>query len=155
MERHTLALLCFLAFNLLSSPAFAARYVPIKVYFDGELILEGNASDDGHPDADAVWEALKQVNLGETDAFIKLFGRDVGDELKIWKKPEGELPMKIRIDVAYGGVAEVTALRVRRQRPDAAGRVWRVHPEDVDNSFNTRLIKRSDAARLANPKRDK
>lgn len=155
MKRHTFALLCFFTFGLLSCPAFAARFVPIKVYLDGELILEGNASDNGHRDADAVWDALRQADLGETDAFIKLFGKDLGDEIKIWKKSDSELPLKITIDVAYGGVAVVTALRVKRQRPDAAGRVWRLHPDDVANSFSKRLIKRSYAARLSNPRREK
>ena len=86
------------ALSLLSCPAFAARYVPIKVSVDGEVILEGNASDNGRPDADEVWDALKRVNLGETKAFKKLFGESVGDDLLILKKrSEKEQPLEITI----------------------------------------------------------
>ena len=35
--------------------ADAARYVPIEVLLYGEVILSGNASDNGRPDADEVW----------------------------------------------------------------------------------------------------
>ncbi|MCA9124443.1 MAG: hypothetical protein H6822_33865 [Planctomycetaceae bacterium] len=148
--------LCFIALNILSCPVFAARYVPIKVYLDGQVILEGNASDDGSPDADEVWDALKQVNLGETEAFKKLFGKDVDDEFTILKRrKEREQPLKITIDVAYGGVAETTGLRIRRMHPDGAGRVWRIQSEEVSDLFNERLIRRSDVARLSNLKRSK
>ena len=146
--------LCCLAGSLLCGPAYAARYVPIKIYLDGEVILEGNASDDGRPDADEVWDALKEVNLGETEAFKQMFGENAGDDLLILKKrSEREQPLPIRIEVAYGGVAETTGLRLRRMPPDPAGRAWRIRAEEVSGLFNSRLIKRSDVARLADVKR--
>ena len=146
--------LCFIALNIVSCSVFAARYVPIKVYLDGEVILEGNASDDGSPDADEVWDALKQVNLGETEAFKKMFGDDVADDFTIVKKrSEKEQPLPITVDVAYGGVAKTTGLHIRRMAPDGAGRVWRIDPKEVSQLFGGRLIKRSDVARLSNPRR--
>jgi len=149
-------LLLILALNLMSVPAFAARFVPIKISIDGEVLLEGNASDDGRPDADQVWEALKQVNLEETEAFKKQFGKVASDEFKLLRK-QGERgqPRNVTIDVAYGGLAETASLTIRRMPPDGAGRVWRIRAEDVDTLFNNRLIRRSDAATLSNPKRSK
>lgn len=149
-------LLCFLALNLVSVPAFAARFVPITISINGEVILEGNASDDGRPDADQVWDALKQVNLGETEAFKKLFGNVASDDFKLPRK-QGERgqPLKFTIDVAYGGHAETANLTIRRMPPDGAGRVWRIRAEEVDNLFNIRFIRRSDVANLSNPRRSK
>lgn len=154
MKRHLLAMLPLLACCLLSSPALAARFVPIEVYLDGELILQGNASDDGSPDADQVWDALKQVNLGETDAFKEMFGENVDDAFNILRKrSDREQPLIISIHVAYGGMAKTKTLRILRKPADGAGRVWRIHHEEVSRLFNARMIRRSDVVRLSNPKR--
>jgi hypothetical protein len=154
--RMALALFCFLGSTFSHCPAFAARFVPIKIYVDGELILEGNASDDGTPDADEVWDALKRVNLGETREFKRLAGDNIGDQLEIFRKQKGDdKAMPIRIEVAYGGTAEITALRIQRKSPDGAGRVWRIESQQVSDLFDTRYLSRSDAAGLSNPKRKK
>jgi hypothetical protein len=153
-RQHSCNFLCLVALCVFSGPAIAARYVPIKIHLNGEVILEGNASDDGKPDADEVWDALKKVNLGETEAFKKLFGDDVADDFTIVKKrSENEQPLPITIEVAYGGVAKTTGLHIRRMAPDGAGRVWRIDPKEVSQLFGGRLIKRSDVARLSNPRR--
>ncbi len=132
----------------------AARYVPIRIYLDGDVILEGNASDDGTPDADGVWDALKRVNLGETDAFTKAFGTVTEEAFTIEKRHgASEQPLKITVEATYGGVAETTRLRVRRMPPDGTGRVWRIHPDEVRDLFGHRLIKRSAVARLTEPAR--
>ena len=136
-----------------SSSATAARFVPVRVFVDGELILSGNASDNGYRDADEVWDALKKVNLEATDAFKKLVPDTSANTIEISKKQaEKGKPQRIRLNVAYGGLAETAALHLERQPPDGAGRVWRISADDVDRLFNSRLVRREQVTRLKNPK---
>jgi hypothetical protein len=130
--------------------ACAARYVPIEVTVDGEVILKGNASDNGEPDADEVWEALKHVNLGETNAFMKLGIDPQAKEPTI----EGNARKSVRINVRYGGVAETNTLVLRRMPPDSVGRVWRISSTDIDKLFLNRMVSRRDVVRLKDPKRE-
>ncbi len=149
-----LGIFFFLSVTIGSNAVFAARYVPIKIYLDGEVILEGNASDNGKPDADEVWDALKRVNLGETNAFKKYLGEEHSEERAIDSKTTQEIP-GIRIFVAYGGVAETAKLTIQRKPPDSAGRVWRISKVDVERLASSRMVRRTDVTRLANPKQQK
>ena len=134
--------------------ADAARYVPIEVLLYGEVILSGNASDNGRPDADEVWDALKEVNLGETEAFAKL---EVDAKAKEYAV-QGEIKkgiFPIVIKVAYGGRAETRFLKLKRMAPDGAGRVWRISTGDVDDLFLKRMVSRRDVIALDDPRLEK
>lgn len=138
-----------------SSSTLATRVVMVRISLNGELILQGYLSDDGSPDADEVWEGLKTVNLEEGEAFAKLrIAPDLKEYRIVGTAGRAEAP-PIRLEVDYGGVAQLRALTIRRMPPDPAGRVWRIAAEDVDGSFDGRMLSRREAARLANPKLEK
>jgi hypothetical protein len=154
IRRSLSAVAILLTFVSLSGSARAARFVPIEIYLNGELILEGNASDDGAPDADAVWDQLGKVNLGETDAFQKLPGAQDQDTVVIESKErDARGDPGVLIDVRYGGVAHTAKLRIHRQPPDRAGRVWRIDAEDAADLFSSRFVRRRDVERLSDPER--
>ena len=135
--------------------ASAARYVPVEVRLNGEVILEGNVSDDGHRDADELWEALKVSDLGEAEAFKKLRVAPDLNEYKVAGGGDKAEPLPVQIKVRYGGVAQSRAITIRRVPPDSAGRVWRISAADVDDSFDGRMLSRREAAKLVNPKLEK
>ncbi len=118
-----------------------ARYVPIEIKLGDQVLWEGNASDDGHPDADAVWEALKEAPLRrgpDFDANAAKIHFD-GDTASL----EGE----ITIDVAYGGEITVRGVTLKKVATDKGER-WMVPAEFVDKWFWSRQIKRLGAAHL-------
>jgi len=141
--------------SLYCGTAFGSRYVPIEISVNGEVILKGNASDDGERDADAVWEFLKGMKLQETDAFKKLA---IASDLKEYKF-KFESPKNregpIKIDASVGGEVTTCVMTIKRVTPDARGGTWCIDPEDLDDFFNFRMILRSEARYLKNPKYDK
>jgi hypothetical protein len=149
------AFVCLLTL-LSSSTAEAARLVPVEVKLNGVVILEGSTGDNGEPDADAVWDALKNINLAETGAFKKFH---VDPKLKEFQVKSVDLltkrPLPIVVEIRYGGIVETTELLLQRREPDQAGRVWRISPAEVDRLFIDRLIPRSAAAQLTNPRQER
>lgn len=148
--------LSFAALSLICGTALGARYVPVRISVNGEVILEGNASDDGHRDADAVWEALKDVKLRETEAFKKL---EIASDATVYKfrldRPENNAPLPIQIDASVGGEAATCVMTIKRVKPDGGGGTWKIDSEDLDGLFDFRLISRAQARYLKNPKFDK
>lgn len=140
--------------NLFCSAAFGARYVKVEVSVDGEVILEGNASDDGHRDADEIWEALKHAKLRETDAFKKL---KIPTDLMEYKFERGRPKSPpFKIDASYGGEHSTYFLKIKRVvASDGPAGTWRIDPEVLDTGFDFRSISRGEARRLKNPKFDK
>ena len=57
--------------------------------------------------------------------------------------------------IAYGGKSIERELKLIRVPIDKQGREWTLDPTEVDQMFDDRLIRRSDAARLKNPKASK
>ena len=137
---------------LAGSSAVAARYVPVRISLDGEVILEGNLSDDGDRDADELWDALKSANLRETDAFRELQVAPDLKELTIGGSAGKQETLPVQVTVKYGGVAQSRAITIRRMPSDRVGSTWRVSAEDVDELFNRRLLSRREVAKLADPK---
>jgi len=135
---------------------YGARLVRVEITLNGEVILEGNASDNGERDADAIWEALKVTNLRETDAFRKL---KIDPELKEYQfdldPPEKGHAWPIKIDASFGGEKETRFVTIKRVTPDQNGGSWRIDSQDLDDAFDTRMIMRSEAVRLKRPKYDK
>lgn len=142
--------------GMLCNTAFALRLCWVEISLNGEVILETSYGDNGHPDADAVWEGLKVQNLRETDAFKKL---KIDPELKEYRfdvpppQKGEEWPIKIR--ATYGGVAETRFVTIKRVAPDQTGGSWRIDAKDLDREFDTRKISRRQARELKDPKYDK
>ena len=152
MKRYMFALLFCLTTCLLASPAYAARLIRIKIYLDGEVILEGGAGDDGHPDADAVWKRLRSRKLKATEHFQKLnVAPDAKETTVTSDEPIGPLD-PIIVDINYGGKATTRRLKLIRVPMDKHGREWTLDAAQVDELFHDRYIHRSEAARLENPR---
>jgi hypothetical protein len=126
--------------------------VKVVVILDGKVILEGNASDDGHRDADELWEALKSVKLKPTAAFAKLQIKDDAKQVTVTNTaPKGE-ESNLQIKMAYGGRAATREIGVTRQPADPAGREWQIDSKDIDRLFEYREISRYEASILKHPK---
>ena len=61
----------------------------------------------------------------------------------------------IVVDITYGGRAITRKLKLLRVPIDEGAREWILDPSEVDRMFDDRLIRRSDAARLENPRKSK
>jgi hypothetical protein len=148
------AIICAICVGSVSN-AWAARFVPAEVLLDGKVILEGNASDNGHRDADELWEALKTVQFKPTEEFWKLnIDNEAARAVVESTAPKGQ-QVNLKIEVTYGGMALTRKIRVYRVPPDSAGRDWRIDAVDIEDLFDSRMISRRDAAGLVNPKRKK
>ena len=137
--------------------AQAARYVKIEVLLDGKVLLEGNDSDDGHRDADQVWDALTSVNFKATDEFKKLMTKDDVQEVLL-KSTTGSArgeQVNLQIDAMYGGTVVTHELHIKRVPVDRFGREWQLDAKELTKLFRYRTISRDQAAQLANPKRTK
>lgn len=148
-------LILFVTLASLHGSVLAARYVPVKVFVNGKLILTGSASDDGRRDADEVWESLNRVELKESGAFRELVGNANRDHVELGDVRTTSSDSSIRVDVRYGGVADTRRLRLVRFMSDDGTVSWRIHSNDVERLFGDRMITRSAAKSLVNPKRDK
>lgn len=135
--------------------AETARLVPASISVDGEIVLRASTSDDGRPDADAVWSYLHRLEFEPTDAFASL-GLAPGDtaaELG-WLRSranaaKGE-PPELVVSIAYGGRDAPYHLALERSRGSST---WRVAKETIEQRFPHRTITRAQAARLTNPER--
>ena len=96
-KQFTFSVVMLLAIIVVCSSALAARYVPVAIYLNGELILEGNVSDNGSPDADAVWENLKRANLRETVAFQRI---QPDKTVKTFELGTRETPVRLSVRTA-------------------------------------------------------
>jgi hypothetical protein len=113
-----------------------ARYAPITISLDDQVLWEGNASDDGHANADVVWARLQTAPLrrGEDfDANASKIRLD-GDTASL----EGE----ITIDVRYGGVITLRKLTMTKVTTEKGER-WMVPAGFAEKMFWSRMIQRS------------
>lgn len=148
---------CIAALVLIASPtdARAARYIYTEISINGQVVLQGPAGDDGHADADQVWDYLKSVRLKPTDNFSKLqISADAKEAFLTGEAPIGELG-KVVIEIKYGGMARSRKLKIIRVPRDKQGREWQLDPAQVEELFDRRWIRRSDVVRLENPDRSK
>lgn len=140
---------------LVSREASAARYINAEISIDGEVVLEGPASDNGHADADQVWDYLKTVRLRPAENFSKLQIRDDAKEAILsGDAPKGELGT-IVVEIMYGGKVQTRQLKIVRVPRDKQGREWQLDPAQIEELFDRRWVRRSDVARLKNPERSK
>lgn len=142
-KQFTFSVVMLLAIIVVCSSALAARYAPVAIYLNGELILEGNVSDNGSPNADAVWENLKRANLRETVAFQRI---QPDKTVKTFELGTRETP--VRLSVRYGGNIETRQLTIHQQAEDDDKRTWRIDSEDIDRLSQRRLVSRSDVDRI-------
>ena len=140
-------------------PAFAGaeagvRLVTARILVDGEVVLQGSTSDDGDPDADAVWAYLHRLDLRPTEAFGSLAIEPGSDEVTLgWLRSKDNAhlgkPPTLGLEIEYGGEDAPFLLGLVRSE----GGHWRVAPETVERRFSYRRITRSQAADLDEPKR--
>ena len=148
------ATLAWSAAHAVSGPE-PARLVSAKITIDGEVVLKASTSDNGHPDADAVWGyLLTELVFRETEAFANLNVDPNADTasfgwLRSKKNEHLGPPPKILLEVAYGGWDNPYRLGLVRSEKDGT---WRVAPETVERRFAYRRITRRQAAELDQPK---
>ena len=143
---------------LASSPAAppAERLVSASIEVDGKVVLRASTSDDGHPDADAVWGYLRAgLEFRPTEDFGSLGVAPEALEVELgWLKSRANAhlgdPPKLAVDVAYGGYDEPYQLKLVRA---SGAETWRVSPETAERRFPYRRITRAQAAALEQPKR--
>ena len=123
------------------------RLVRAELRFNGELLLETSTSDDGHPDVDQVWAYLPGLAFRPTPEFAKLLAAR-GVEGDAFTLERGEKDDWIRLDIAYGGRAELRKLPLRRD-----GETWKVDADAVQGAAERRWIRRWEAAALYGDKR--
>lgn len=128
----------------------AARFIPASIAVEGREILLGSTSDDGHPDVDAVWGYLSGIAFTPTEEFAKLGLTTDGAQLLLEKKGE---PRAIVLDLAYGGEVRTWRLMLERSQSEQGELRWKLAPGEIERLFSYRLISRSEAARLRDPKR--
>ena len=134
------------------------RLVSASITVGGEVVLRASTSDDGHPDADEVWNYLiEQLEFQPTEAFASLGIDPTSKAVTLgWLKGRetehlGE-PPTIAVEVAYGGHDAPFRLGLVRS-PEKT--TWRVDRATVERRFDYRRITRAQAAQLTNPKRTK
>ena len=139
----TLALFTFGAVD-----AEASRLVRASVSVDGKVVLKSSYGDNGSPDADEVWDQLKSLTFAPTEEFASLGLAEGAREATL----ESNVPVgtfgQIYVDIAFGGTGQTRHLRLIRVEKDQNGRLWRIHPEDIDDLFDERMIRRDQAALL-------
>jgi hypothetical protein len=152
-----------------ASARASARYVPAEIRVDGVTVLRASTSDDGSPDADAVWDYQRAtLAYEETEAFAEarkgtaVVVREVdGARECILQSPEvvdedGKQQRRkpiVEVDVSYGGRARVFEARLV-ERKSADGRAhWLLAVEAVERMFSHREISRREASLLADPER--
>lgn len=128
----------------------AARFVPATIAIDGKEILRGSASDDGKPDVDEVWGYLRGMAFTPTEEFAKLGLAADASQLLLEKKGE---PKAIVLDLAYGGEVRTWRLELARGVDGQGKACWKLAEPEIERLFSYRLISRSEAARLREPKR--
>lgn len=126
--------------------AQAARLVKIRVYVDEVVILEGSTSDDGSPDADKVWNYLREVRLKPTNHFEKFVDKFTTNDDSI------ELNATGNISVAYGGQKVFKKAVFTKSTDEKGVAQYRLDPELIEKWFDSRLITRREAAGLFSPK---
>ena len=117
------------------------RLVSMRILLDDQELFECATSDDGHPNADAVWDYLKLAEFRR--------GEDFADsESKIRRDENGvSLTGDVKVDVAYGGQLTVRELTLNRTVTDNGER-WTVPENLVDKWFWFRFVHRLNAEHL-------
>ncbi len=123
----------------------AQRLVRMSIEVNGQKTMFASTSDNGHPDADAVWNYLSETNFEFEEGQLPDNIDEDADEFTLTGDREKGL---IKIDVRYGGKATVRELRFTRVEADHAGRVWRIDPAVITEQFANRSISRRQAANL-------
>jgi hypothetical protein len=138
-----------------TNQATAARYVEASITRDGITLLKGSTGDNGRVDADGVWEYLKSIKFKATEDFRRLnVAPDAKETILTSDAPTGQ-PGTIILDIRYGGKAITRKLKLVRVPIDEYGSEWSLDAAQVDKLFEERLIRRSDAAQLENPRNSK
>ncbi len=163
---YILLALCVVSLVASSSRAgTSARFIPVRVLVDGDVVFTGSTSDDGGPDADAVWAYLTGCKLtptAELNALAKERHAPGASEWTLYGQPDpkgalganGQIlrTADVTLEISYGGTAHARELQLVAT-PSGDG--WCVARAEVERHFDSRLISRREAAELERPKRSK
>ena len=136
-------------------PATAQRAIAITFSVDGEIVLRAGTSDDGSPDADAVWERAAALELRPTEAFAALQVPASESTLALGllrgraTEHLGDPPL-LELSVAYGGRTRLSTAELTRVSGTDR---WLLAPETFERYFSIRSISRREAALLDRPER--
>jgi len=140
------------ALSLLVLPAAPqpplARHVKAEVSLNGLVLLEASISDDGRPDADAVWNRLKGLTLQATDHFRVASRGAAAGQFTITDGAEPGEEGGITVHIRYGGKALARRIELLPVAGAADGSAWQLLPAEVDRLFAGRFITRREAAGL-------
>jgi hypothetical protein len=119
-RRSLLAGVCCLA---VCQQALAARVIDAGITLPGgRVVLLASTGDNGKAGPDTVWGYLKRLRFG--DGRSVLIQPDPDNPLR------ATLEGKVKVGIDYGGEAEVTKLRlIRDKKTDFR---WRIDPKQVD-----------------------
>lgn len=166
MARIPMATVAVAATAMLSAWGIAAhaprtRMVMAEVSQGERVVLRASTSDDGHPDVDEVWGYLRGMTLEPTADFAALGVDEKSAEFTMRGEPfeggDGSSPRRptLRLEIDYGGRAQLRELRLLRATTDAGKAGWRIDPAELDRHFSGRWIRRVEAGLLEKPKRSK
>ncbi|MEO0650567.1 MAG: hypothetical protein AAFZ65_07815 [Planctomycetota bacterium] len=134
------------------------RLVPASIAVEGQVVLRASTSDDGHPDADAVWNYLRhRLVFQPTEAFEQLEVDPRAEQITLgWLRGSDNAlrgdPPALGLEVRYGGEDHPHRMTLERV---AGGAGWRVAPETVERRFGHRRITRNQARALDDPDRER
>lgn len=124
--RLPVPVLALSVFLVSSQSAFAVRLVRFEIIVDRNVVLDTSTGDHAE-DADTVWGYLKDLKLRPVKAHR--VDPDRGDPLR------ATLKGKVIIQVDAGGRAEVSELKLVREKEDAP---WKIAPAEVERTFKSR-----------------
>ena len=139
------------AIGVLPSDA-TARYVEATVNWKGKQLLVGSTSDNGKPDADAVWDYLDGMRFRATDAFRELLESPDAKQVEI-TNPKDAQARNIEIEIRYGGRVGVWKLMVNKVETEVDDpRCWTIDAKITERFADLRWITRAWARRLKKPR---
>jgi len=117
------------------------RQVGMKILLDDQVLWEAGTSDDGRPNADAVWTSLKEARFQR--------GRDFAANEPAIQHDGDDATVKgdVTVHVDYGGEKAVHELTLKRVVTETGER-WAVPEELVDKWFWSRTLSRRHAGDL-------
>ncbi len=126
-------------------PDTLLRLVKARLLIDNKIVFEFSKGDDGHADADEVWDYLKSSEFRPAQNFSEI-SKDLGS---VDNNGTIKFNVRVRINVSYGGEIDFPpGLRLTKTKEGG----YLMNTEDVDISFVGRMITRESAIYLTRPK---
>ena len=125
----------------LPDQAVAERSIQCSIQIKGKTILRAATSDNGHPDPDAVWLYLLDLQF------------QLANEFALKAKHNTIELQNATLDLPFGGLAKINRLKMVKVDDETDTAKWKVDPETVRLYFNLRYVRRADVKRIEQPGR--